>query len=124
MSLINTAYGQLPPAFFFTRLTETISAYAAAHPDQRLLRLGVGDVTGPLAPVVIEAMRRAVCEQSREETFHGYLPEVGMDFFRAAVAAYYAQHGVDLSYEEVFVSSGAADDLGAIGHLFPGTPGW
>ena len=118
MSLINTAYGQLPPAFFFTRLTETISAYAAAHPDQRLLRLGVGDVTGPLAPVVIEAMRRAVGEQSRAETFHGYLPEVGMPFFRETVATYYAQWGVDLSPEEVFVSSGAADDLGAIGHLF------
>ena len=118
MSLINTAYGQLPPAFFFTRLTETISAYAAAHPDQRLLRLGVGDVTGPLAPVVIEAMRRAVSEQSRAETFHGYLPEVGMPFFRETVATYYAQWGVDLSPEEVFVSSGAADDLGAMGHLF------
>ena len=118
MNRINTAYGQLPPAFFFTRLTETISAYAAAHPDQRLLRLGVGDVKGPLAPVVIEAMRRAVSEQSREETFHGYLSEVGMAFFREAVAAYYAWRGVDLSPEEVFVSSGAADDLGAIGHLF------
>lgn len=118
MSILNTAYGHLPPAFFFTRLTETISAYAAAHPDQRLLRLGVGDVTGPLAPVVIEAMRRAVSEQSRAETFHGYLSEVGMPFFRESVAAYYAQWGVELSPEEVFVSSGAADDLGAIGHLF------
>ena len=53
MSMINTAYGQLPPAFFFTRMGETVSAYAAAHPDQHLLRLGVGDVTGPLAPAVI-----------------------------------------------------------------------
>ena len=118
MSLINTAYGQLPPAFFFTRLTDTISAYAAAHPDRHLLRLGVGDVKGPLAPVVIEAMRRAVSEQSREETFHGYLSEVGMPFFRESAAAYYGQWGVGLSPEEVFVSSGAADDLGAIGHLF------
>ena len=118
MSILNTAYGQLPPAFFFTRLTDAISAYAAAHPDQRLLRLGVGDVTGPLAPVVIEAMRRAVSEQSRAETFHGYLSEVGMPFFRESVAAYYARWGVKLSPEEVFVSSGAADDLGAIGHLF------
>ena len=118
MSILNAAYEQLPPAFFFTRLTETISAYAAAHPDRRLLRLGVGDVKGPLSPVVIEAMRRAVCEQSREESFHGYLPEVGMDFFREAVAAYYARRGVDLSPEEVFASSGAADDLGAMGHLF------
>ncbi len=118
MSRINTAYGQLPPAFFFTRLTEAISAYDAAHPDQRVLRLGVGDVKGPLAPVVIEAMRRAVSEQSRAASFHGYLYEPGMAFFREAVAAYYARRGVDLSPEEVFVSSGAADDLGAIGNLF------
>ena len=118
MNRINTAYGQLPPAFFFTRLTETISAYAAAHPDQRLLRLGVGDVKGPLAPVVIEAMRRAVSEQSRAETFHGYLPEVGTGFMRAAVADYYGRRNVHLSRSEIFVSSGAADDLGAIGHLF------
>ena len=121
MSMINTAYGQLPPAFFFTRMGETVSAYAAAHPDQHLLRLGVGDVTGPLAPAVIEAMHRAVSEQARTSTFHGYLPEVGLDFYREAVAAYYGQHGVALSPEDVFVSSGAADDLGSIGNLFSST---
>ena len=118
MTKINTAYGQLPPAFFFTRLTETISAYGAAHPEHKLLRLGVGDVSGPLAPVVIEALRRAVSEQSRAETFHGYLPEVGLDFYREAVAAYYGRWNVRLSPEDVFVSSGAADDLGAVGNLF------
>lgn len=118
MSLINAAYGQLPPAFFFTRLTDTVAAYAAAHPGQRLLRLGVGDVTGPLSPAVIEAMDRAIRDQSRTETFHGYLPEVGLSFCREAVAAYYGRHGVDLSPGDVFISSGAADDLGAIGHLF------
>ena len=118
MSRINTAYGQLPPAFFFTRLNDAVSAYAAAHPDQRLLRLGVGDVTGPLAPAVIEAMWRAIGEQSRAETFHGYLPEAGTNFMKAAVAAYYRRWGVSLSPEEIFISSGAADDLGAIGNLF------
>ena len=116
--MINAAYGQLPPAFFFTRMGETVSAYGAAHPDQHLLRLGVGDVTGPLAPAVIEAMHRAVNEQARASSFHGYLPEVGMAFFREAVAAYYARYGVALSPEDVFVSSGAADDLGSIGNLF------
>ena len=118
MPMINSAYAQLPPAFFFTRITETISAYAAAHPDQHLLKLGVGDVTGPLAPVVIEAMWRAVSEQSRSRTFHGYLYEPGLEFFRTAVADYYGQRNVNLSPEDVFVSSGAADDLGSIGHLF------
>ena len=118
MKFINDAYGQLPPAFFFTRLGETVSAYAAAHPDRQLLRLGVGDVTGPLAPAVIEAMRRAVSEQAKAATFHGYLPEVGLPFLREAVAAYYGMRNVVLSPEAVFISSGAADDLGAIGNLF------
>lgn len=118
MSQLNTAYGQLPPAFFFTRLGETVTAYAAAHPDRQLLRLGVGDVTGPLSPAVIESMRRAVSEQSRASSFHGYLPEVGLAFMREAVAAYYGRRNVALSPEDVFISSGAADDLGAIGNLF------
>ena len=121
MTKINAAYGQLPPAFFFTRLGETVSAYAAAHPDQRLLKLGVGDVMGPLAPVVVEAMRRAVSGQSKASSFHGYLPEVGLDFLRAAVASYYRRWGVRLPVEDIFISSGAADDLGAIGNLFTGS---
>ena len=118
MAMINSAYAQLPPAFFFTRITETVDAYAAVHPDQHLLKLGVGDVTGPLSPAVIEAMRRAVSEQSQSRTFHGYLYEPGLDFFRSAVADYYGQRKVRLSPEDVFISSGAADDLGSIGHLF------
>ncbi len=82
MTMVNAAYGQLPPAFFFTRLNDTVAAYELAHPDKGLLRLGVGDVTGPLSLTVIEALRRAVSEQSRRETFHGYLPETGMAFLR------------------------------------------
>ena len=118
MSLLNRAYGQLPPAFFFARIIETVSAYAAAHPDQRLLKLGVGDVHGPLAPVVIEAMHRAVRDQGDAATFRGYVPETGTKFMKTAVAEYYRRYGVDLSPEEIFISSGAADDLGAIGNLF------
>ena len=115
---INTAYGALPPDFFFTEIGARVSAYQAAHPDQQLLRLGVGDVTGPLVPEVMEALRRAVGEQGRLETFHGYLPETGTDFMKAAVSSYYGRRGVELSPEEIFISSGAADDLGAIGNLF------
>ena len=118
MTRINSAYTKLPPAFFFSRLTETVSRYAAGHPDRRLLRLGVGDVAGPLAPAVIEALHRAVEEQSRPETFHGYQPETGTDFLKAAVAAYYRQRNVILSPAEIFISSGAADDLGAFSSLF------
>ena len=115
---LNAAYGQLAPAFFFTELGARVAAYQADHPDKRLLRLGVGDVTGPLSPVVIEALRRAVGEQSKAATFHGYLPETGTDFLKAAVVSYYGRRGVALSPQEVFISSGAADDLGAIGNLF------
>ncbi len=118
MTRINSAYGLLPPAFFFSRLAETVSGYAAEHPDQKLRRLGVGDVSGPLAPAVIEALHRAVDEQSRSASFHGYLPETGTDFLKAAVAAYYRRRNVNLSPGEIFISSGAADDLGAIGNLF------
>ncbi len=118
MTKINTAYGQLPPAFFFTRIGETVASYAAAHPDRHLLRLGVGDVTGPLSPAVIEAMHAAVEEQAHAATFHGYLNEVGTDFMKAAVADYYARRNVTVLKEDVFISSGAADDLGAIGNLF------
>jgi len=118
MSRINQAYGLLPPAFFFARLNETVAAYAAAHPGQRLLRLGVGDVRGPLAPAAIEAMHRALDEQGRAATFHGYLPETGASFLKAAVVAHYGRRGVALSPEDVFISSGAADDLGALGNLF------
>ena len=115
---INAAYGQLAPAFFFTEIGERVAADQAAHADRQLLRLGVGDVTGPLVPEVMEALRRAVGEQGRLETFHGYLPETGTDFMKAAVSSYYGRRGVELSPEEIFISSGAADDLGAIGNLF------
>jgi len=116
--MINSAYRTLPPAFFFTRIIDTVNAYQAAHPRQRLLKLGVGDVRGPLSPAVMEALRRAVGEQGREETFHGYMPETGTDCMKAAVVNYYGQRGADLSPAEIFISSGAADDLGALGNLF------
>lgn len=118
MIRINEGYLSLTPAFFFTKIGEEIAAFEKRHPGKRLLHLGVGDVTKPLAPVVIEAMHRAVSEQSEAASFHGYLPETGTDFLKDAVAAYYARRSVGLTADEVFISSGAADDLGAILHLF------
>ena len=111
---LNATYGQLAPAFFFTELGARVAAYQADHPDKRLLRLGVGDVRGPLSPVVIEALRRAVGEQSKAATFHGYLPETGTDFLKAAVVSYYGRRGVALSPQEVFISSGAAEVASSI----------
>ena len=118
MTRIDHMYETLAPSFFFTKIGERTDAFRAEHPGQRVLLLGIGDVTRPLAPVVIEAMHRAVDEQSRAETFHGYLLEGGAPFFRAAVASYYARWNVHLRTDEIFVSSGAADDLGSIGNLF------
>ncbi len=111
-------YETLAPSFFFTEIGARTEAFRTAHPGQRLLLLGIGDVTRPLAPAVIQAMHRAVDEQSRAETFHGYLLEGGTPFFREAVASYYARRNIKLRPDEIFVSSGAADDLGSIGNLF------
>lgn len=118
MIRVNEGYRFLTPSFFFTKIGEEIAAYEARHPDKRLLHLGVGDVTKPLAPAVIEAMHRAVSEQGEAASFRGYLPETGTDFLKEAVVSYYAKRNVALSPEEVFISSGAADDLGAVLHLF------
>ena len=92
--------------------------FESAHPERRLLRLGIGDVTLPLSPVVIEALHDAVDEQARQETFHGYMPELGKDFMKQAAITNYARHGVRIDPEEVFVCYGIGDDLGAIGGLF------
>lgn len=118
MTQIDHMYETLTPSFFFTEIGERTEAFRTAHPGQHLLLLGIGDVTRPLAPAVIQAMHRAVDEQSRAETFHGYLLEGGTPFFRTAVASYYARRNITLRPDEIFVSSGAADDLGSIGNLF------
>lgn len=118
MIRINEGYLSLEPSFFFTKIGEEVAAYEGRHPDKRLLHLGVGDVTRPLAPAVIEAMQRAVSEQGQAASFHGYLPETGTDFLKEAVVSYYARRNVTVASEEVFISSGAADDLGAVLHLF------
>lgn len=118
MIRVNEGYLSLSPSFFFTKIGEEIAAFQKRRPEARLLHLGVGDVTKPLAPAVIDAMHRAVSEQGETASFHGYLPETGTDFLKEAVAAYYAKRNVALSTEEIFISSGAADDLGAVLHLF------
>lgn len=118
MIRVNQNFDRLQPSYLFYRIGQTVAQFRAAHPDERLLNLGVGDVHLPLAPVVIEAMHRAADEQSRQESFHGYLPECGTPFLKQAVADYYARLGVGLDTEEIFISYGAGDELGAIGDLF------
>lgn len=118
MTHINPYYSNLKDSFLFYETKMRAELFEAAHPELRLLRLGIGDVTLPLAPVVIEALHRAVEEQSRRETFHGYMPELGKDFMKQAAVVNYARRGVTVEPEEVFVCYGIGDDLGAIGGLF------
>jgi LL-diaminopimelate aminotransferase len=115
---INSDYSKLTESYLFYETKLRAERFEAAHPERRLLRLGIGDVTLPLAPVVIEALHKAVDEQARQESFHGYMPELGMGFMKQAAAANYARRGVTVDPEEVFVCYGIGDDLGAIGGLF------
>ena len=114
----NMHYGELKESYLFAGIAKKTQTYLTEHPGARLLRMGIGDVSQPLCPAVIAALHAAVEDQARQESFHGYLPECGAPFFREAAAAYYARRGITLDPEEVFVSSGASDELGHILDLF------
>ena len=118
MSRMNHHYGDLPDSYFFTQLGERTRAFMKAHPGESILRLGVGDVTQPLCPAVIEALHRAVEEQAHGETFHGYVAENGSRFYREAVRGYYLLRGIELDAGEIFASCGAGDELGDVLDLF------
>jgi len=118
MLIPNAHYGELKDSYLFYNISQKIKAYLAEHPGQRLLRLGIGDVSLPLCDAVIRALHEAVDDQAAPDTFHGYMPECGAPFLREAIAAHYAKRGVALSPDEVFVSSGASDELGDILDLF------
>ena len=114
----NRHYGELKDSYLFARIAEKTADYLREHSGERLLRMGIGDVSQPLCPAVIQALHGAVEDQARRETFRGYQSELGTDFLRAAVAEHYSERGTALSPEEVFVSSGASDELGHILDLF------
>lgn len=114
----NLHYGELKDSYLFYNIAQKVNNYLKEHPNARLLRLGIGDVTLPLCDEVIKTLHGAVDDQSKKETFHGYMPECGAEFFREAVKGYYASRGVVLDTDEVFVSSGASDELGDILDLF------
>lgn len=118
MIKINKHYGELESSYLFYNIGQKTDAYMKAHPDAHLLRLGIGDVTLPLAGEVIKALHGAVDDQSEKNTFSGYMPECGADYFLSAVNGYYRGRGVDLYDDEIFVSSGASDELGDILDLF------
>ena len=114
----NLHYSELKDSYLFYNISQKVKAYLDANPDKKVLRLGIGDVSLPLCGEVIKALHGAVDDQSKKETFHGYMPECGAPFYREAVASYYKKRGVCLSSDEVFVSSGASDELGDILDLF------
>ena len=114
----NLHYGELKDSYLFFNIAQKIRAYEAEHPGCRLYRMGIGDVSLPLCDAVIRALHEAVDDQADPVRFHGYMPEVGADFLRKAIAAHYAGRGVLLSEDEIFVSSGASDELGDLQDLF------
>ena len=114
----NTNYANLKDSYLFYNIAQKTQAYLAEHPDTHLYRMGIGDVSLPLVPAVIAALHRAVDDQAVKASFHGYMPECGAPFLREAVAAYYRNRGITLETDEVFVSSGASDELGDILDLF------
>ena len=115
---LNRHYAELEDSYLFAGIAQKVAAYAEAHPGERILRLGIGDVSLPLPEAVIAALHEAVDEQANPETFQGYLPECGAPFLRKAIVDHYATRGVFLDAGEVFVSSGASDELGDILDLF------
>ena len=118
MMIPNRHYAELKDSYLFYHIAQKTKAYLSEHPGAKLYRLGIGDVTLPLCNAVIKALHQAVDDQASQERFHGYMPECGADFLREAIAGYYAQRNVRLSADEIFVSSGASDELGDILDLF------
>lgn len=114
----NIHYRDLKDSYLFYHIAQKTKAYLEEHPGTRLYRMGIGDVSLPLCPAVIQALHEAVEDQGAKERFHGYMPECGADFLREAIAGYYGSRGVALSADEVFVSSGASDELGDLLDLF------
>lgn len=119
MLRINDNYLRLPGSYLFAEVARRVKEYQAAHPDADIIRLGIGDVTQPLVPAVIEAMHKAVDEMGVKETFRGYGPDFGYDFLVNAIReGDYASRGVDIAFDEVFISDGAKSDVGNIQELF------
>ena len=115
---INQNYLNLKDSYLFSLVNKKVNEYKSKNSDKEVIRLGIGDVTLPLAPAVVEAMQKAVLEMGRAETFRGYGEEQGYVFLRQAICGYYADKGVMLSDNEVFVSDGAKSDLGNILDIF------
>ena len=118
MTIMNHNYEKLQDSYLFYQIAKKVDAYQAANPDKKLYRMGIGDVSLPLCDEVIHALHEAVNEMSCKKTFQGYMPECGASFLQEAIAKHYEKRGVTIQTDEIFISSGASDDLGNLLHLF------
>jgi LL-diaminopimelate aminotransferase len=119
MARINEHYAKLPASYLFPEIGRRVRAYQTANPDPKVIRLGIGDVTEPLAPAIVDAMHAAVDEMGKRESFRGYGPEQGYDFLIEAIRQHdYASRGVDIAADEIFVSDGSKCDSGNVQEIF------
>ena len=118
MVKINTHYQEIAQSYLFSTVANKVNAFTKAHPDRSVIRMGIGDVTQPLCPAVIDALHAGVADMSSADTFRGYGPEQGYDFLHEAVKGYYEKRGVSLDPTEIFISDGAKSDLGNLLDLF------
>ena len=115
---LNANFGLIQDSYLFATVADKAAAYTKAHPDKKLIRLGIGDVTIPLCPAVIDAGVKAVKEMGDAATFRGYGPYEGYEFLRTAVKGYYAKRNFNVGMDEIFISDGAKSDIGNIVDLF------
>ena len=119
MYKINENYLKLPGSYLFSTIAKKVREYKGEHPDKNVISLGIGDVTLPLAPAIIDALHGAVDHMANKETFKGYTPELGYEFLRQAIVDNdYKARGVEIALDEVFISDGAKSDSGNIGDIF------
>lgn len=119
MFKLNDNYLKLPGSYLFSTIGKKVSEYKSKNPDKKVISLGIGDVTLPLAPAVITALHSAVDEMGRKESFKGYSPDLGYEFLRQAIAENdYKARGVDIALDEIFISDGAKSDSGNIQEIF------
>ena len=119
MFKVNENYLKLPGSYLFSTIGKKVKAFSEANPDKRIIRLGIGDVTQPLAPAIIERLHAAVDEMGVRETFKGYAPDLGYEFLRSTIVENdYKKRGADISIDEIFISDGAKCDSGNIQEIF------
>ena len=115
---VNKNFENLVPNYLFADVARKTNEFAAAHPEKEIIRLGIGDVTLPLAPIVVEAMKKGCEDLKYKDTFKGYPEYEGYDFVREAIAGYYKSFGVQVAADEIFVSDGAKSDCGNLPDIF------